>query len=130
MWRSVTATVGREDEFSSAISEVIAHRLLEGPAGRLANDDFEELAKAVIPTILAQGWQKGGHPIDPPDIDHAVHVPLGEWRRFGFLHEEHPRWVDGRSVGSYVTSLSEAGRAAAMAHLYARATEPRQNPFD
>jgi hypothetical protein len=129
LWRAVTATVGRSDAFSSAISELIALRLLEGPATYISLERTDELTQALAPVLLAQGWRQGSSHIDAHDVGRALHVPLGEWRIFGFLEEEWPARGISAETRRYTLSLTETGRTAALAHLYARATEPRHDIY-
>jgi hypothetical protein len=130
LWHAITAALGRQDAFAGAISELIAHRLLEGPAETQPLSESDELTQLLVTVLPAQGWQQGNTPIGVESLRHAVHEPLREWRLFGLLHEESPRYAGGRWVGRWMTSLTEVGRAAALAHLYARATEPRESLYD
>ena len=130
LWRATTATVGRSDPFSSVLSELIALRLLEGPATTISLDRMDELTQAVAPTLLAQGWRQGATPVDERYVSHALHESLGEWRVFGLLEKRRP-WRPGDDDESrFTVSLNEAGRFAALAHLFARATAPRHEIFD
>lgn len=130
LWRAVTATLGQVDAFSRALSELVAHRLLEGPAATPPLSGGNELTPVIAPVIQRQGWLQGTHPVQRADVDRSIYVPLLEWRLFGLLEEERPIWRDKHYIGQHVTSLTEVGRAAAFAHLYARATEPRQSLHD
>ena len=103
------------------MSELIAHRLLAGPA------EGDALIDAIIPVVVAQGWRSGGKPLDAQQVRSSVHDVLDDWRLFGLLHEVRPRWVDGRSTGPNVTALTVAGRATAFAYLHRRATGPRHD---
>jgi hypothetical protein len=129
LWRMIAATVGREDPYSTFLSELIAHRLLEGPAETHPTDGRDELVDVVAPIVVAEGWRHRDEPPGRSDVDRAIHVPLREWRLFGLLAEEHPRWIGDRSIGRWTTALTEAGRATALAHLHARATEARNDVF-
>lgn len=119
LWRAVAAGLGGGDEYSGMLSELIAHRLLEGAA----MDDA--LAEAIVPVIGRQGWQSGGEPLDGQHIAWSIHRPLYHWRLFGLLDEVRPRWEGNRPTGPNVTSLTPAGRATALAFLYTKATAPR-----
>jgi hypothetical protein len=131
LWRGIARAVGRSDAYSAVLGEVIAHRLLEGPAETRPLDASNELARAATPVIEGQGWRRrGGVPVEAADIEHDIHIPLREWRLFHLLDEERPEWEGGHATGRWVTSLNEAGRATARAHLYARATEPRERVYD
>lgn len=129
MWRRIAATVGREDPYSAFLSELIAHRLLDGPAETHPTDGRDELVDVAAPIVVAEGWRQRDGPPGRADVERDIHVPLREWRLFGLLEEERPRWIEGRFVGRWVTALSEAGHATAIAHLYARATEARSDDF-
>lgn len=120
MWRAIAANLDEGDEYSKMLSELIALRLLQGPAVGV-----RALKNALAPIILEQGWRARGVPITERDVEGSVHRPLWFWRLFGLLDEQHPRWEAGRSVGEYVTALTPTGRATAMALLHARATAPR-----
>lgn len=130
LWHAVTATLGQVDAFSRAVSELVAHRLLEGPAETRPLSEDNQLTQAIAPAILYQGWREGVRPLQHSDIDRATWEPNREWRLFGLLDEESPTWREGRSIGRCLTALSETGRAAAWAHLFARATEPRGSLYD
>lgn len=119
LWRAIAATIGATDDYASMLSELIAHRLLEGPA---VGDELEEL---IVPIVIAQGWRTGGQPVDERHIVLSVHRPLYCWRLFGLLDEVRPRWIDGHPTGPNVTSLTAVGRATALEYLRARATAAR-----
>lgn len=121
LWRAIATTIGATDDYASMLSELIAHRLLEGPAFGGA------LEQAIVPIITAQGWRSGGLPVDERHIVLSVHRPLYFWRLFGLLDEVRPRWVDGHPTGPNVTSLTAEGRAAALEYLRARATAARMS---
>jgi len=130
LWRAIMASVGRSDAFTGAISELIAHRLLEGPADTDLLSESNELTEALAEVLPAQGWQQGNTPIGVESLRRTVHEPLREWRLFGLLREQRPQHVGDHIDGRWMTSLTEVGRAAALAHLYARATEPRESLYD
>lgn len=121
LWRTIAASIGRVDAYSTMLSELIAHRLLEGPA---VGDD---LATAIVPIIASHGWQAGGVALDEERIRWSIHGPLYHWRLFGLLDESRPRWEGNQPVGLAITSLTTIGRATALAHLHARATAPRRD---
>ena len=121
LWRAVATTIGAADDFATMLSELIAHRLLAGPA------PGNELATSIVPIVTAQGWRSGGDPVDERHIVASVHRPLYFWRLFGLLEEVRPRWVDGRPTGTNVTSLNLAGRVTALEYLRARAVAPRRS---
>jgi hypothetical protein len=109
------------DGYSTVLSELIAHRLLEAPA---VGDELEE---AIIPVVVAQGWQSRGVPLDVQQARWSVHRSLYHWRLFGLLDEVRPRWEGSQPTGPNITSLSAAGRPAALAYLRARATAARRD---
>ncbi len=119
LWRALATTIGATDDYAAMLSELLAHRLLTGPA--LGN----ELEESIVPVVSAQGWRTGGGPVDERDIVMSIHRVLYLWRLFGLLEEVRPRWVDDRPTGRNVTSLTDAGRATALEYLRARATAPR-----
>lgn len=114
----ISTTLACEDAYLAMLSELIAHRLLAGPA----NDDA--LERVIGPIIAAQGWRAGREPVTAERAGRAVHRALYHWRLFGLLEEIRPRWEGGRPTGSNVTGLNPAGRPAAIAFLRARATAP------
>ncbi len=121
LWRVIAAGIGRVDDYAGMVSELIAHRLLEGPA------EGDDLAAAIVPIVASQGWQSGGVALDPGQIRWSIHGPLRHWRLFGLLDERVPRWENNRPTGPAITSLTAVGRATAMAYLHARATAPRRD---
>jgi len=121
LWRAVATTIGATDDYTAMLSELIAHRLLAGPA--LGN----ELEASIAPVITAQGWRSGGDAVDERHSVMSIHRPLYLWRLFGLLEEVRPRWVDNRPTGPNVTSLTAAGRATALEYLRARASAPRRS---
>jgi len=119
LWRAIATTIGATDDYTSLLSELIAHRLLDGPA-------FDDaLGQAIVPIVTAQGWRIGGQQVDARHIVLSVHRPLYFWRLFGLLHEVRPRWIDGHPTGPNVTSLTVVGQATALEYLGARATAAR-----
>lgn len=123
MWRRMTANLDEGDSFSKMLSELIAHRLLQGPA---LGDD---LASVITPILSAQGWRAGTVPIGEEQARASIHGPLRIWRLFGLLDEQVPRWENGRPLGQRVTALTDPGERAAWWFLHARATAPRPHPF-
>lgn len=123
LWRAIAANLHEGDAYSRALSELIAHRLLQGPA---VGSGWRY---GIVPIVLEQGWSSGGAPVTALQVENSVHVPLYYWRLFGLLNERRPRWEGGRSVGEYVTELTPAGHATALALLHACATGPRKDLF-
>ncbi len=121
LWRAIAAGIGRVDDYSGVVSELIAHRLLEGPA------EGDDLADAIVPIIASQGWQSGGAALDERHVRMSIHEPLYHWRLFGLLDEVHPPWENNRPTGPAITSLTAVGQATALAHLHARAVAPRRD---
>jgi hypothetical protein len=120
LWRLLGSNVGCQDDYCSSISELIAHRLLAGPA------QDQELGESVAPTVAARGWFSDGAPLSLESIRISVHEPLREWRLFGLLDETRAAWLKGGArEGHDVTTLNEAGRATALHFLYSLATAPR-----
>jgi len=119
LWRDVVTTIGATDDYAAMLSELIAHRLLDGPSVD------NELETSIVPVILAQGWRSGSDPVDERHVALSIHRPLYFWRLFGLLDEVRPPWIDGHASGPIVTSLTAVGRAAALEYLRARATAPR-----
>jgi len=118
LFRQVATTLACEDEYLAMLSELVAHRLLAGPAVGHA------LERDVGPVIAAQGWRAGREPVTAERAGLSVHRALYHWRLFGFLDETRPRWEGGQQVEAAVTALTPAGRTAAIALLRARANAP------
>ena len=118
LWHVISTTLACEDEYLAMLSELIAHRLLAGPA----NDDA--LERVIGPIIAAQGWRAGRESVTAEQAGRAVHRALYHWRLFSLLDEIRPRWEGGHPTGPNVTGLNPAGRSAAIAFLRARATAP------
>ena len=105
-WRAAATTIGANDDYTAMLNELIAHRLLAGPA--LGN----ELEASIVPVITAQGWRSGGDAVDERHIVMSIHRPLYLWRLFGLLEEVRPRWVDNRPTGQrWPAWKHESGRA-------------------
>lgn len=107
-WGSV---MGATDDYAAMLSELIAHRLLAGPA--LGN----ELGESIVPVVSAQGWRSGGDPVDARHIVMSIHRPLYFWRLFGLLEEVRPPWIDGHPSGPNITSLSGLHRRLYQEHI-------------
>ena len=118
LWHVISTTLACEDEYQAMLGELIAHRLLAGPA----NDDA--LGRVIGPIIAAQGWRAGRESVTAEQAGRAVHRALYHWRLFSLLDEVRPRWEGGHPTGPNVTGLNPAGRSAAIAFLRARATAP------
>jgi len=118
LFREIATTLASEDEYLAMLSELVAHRLLAGPAVDHA------LERAVGPVIAAQGWMAGREPVTAEQAGRSVYRALFHWRLFGLLDETRPRWEEGRQVEPAVTALTPTGRTAAIALLRARASAP------
>ncbi len=118
LFREVAATLACENDYLAMLSELVAHRLLAGPAVGQA------LERDIGPVIAAQGWRAGREPVTAEQAGSSVHRALYHWRLFGLLAETRSRWEDGKQVELAVTTLTSAGRAAAFTFLRARATAP------
>jgi len=58
LWRAVATTIGATDDYAAMLSELIAHRLLAGPA---LGDELEE---SIVPVVAAQEIGEGvEHPV-------------------------------------------------------------------
>lgn len=126
LWWAVIGTIGQADEFSAMVGELVALRLLEGPADYIGLiDGPSELGLAVSQVILAQGWRSGGLPLTERQVEREIHVPLREWRLFGFL-EETPITREALTARRPMVTLSHIGEQAALALLYTRATAKRE----
>lgn len=121
LWRRLASTLGGRDEFGQMIAELLALRLLDGPA---IDDDLEH---ALFPVARAQGWRSGGDPLSSRHVGHAVAFRLYWWRMLGLLAEERPRWENLQRIGHASTALTPAGNATALAYLRHRATGPRHS---
>jgi hypothetical protein len=119
LWRAIASTLACEDAYLTMLSELVAHRLLEGPAvdGALGRD--------VAPLIVEQGWMAGRDRVTAEQAAGSVHRALYHWRLFGLLEEVRPRWEGGRPTAPSTTALNTIGRSTAIAFLRARATAPR-----
>lgn len=118
LFNQVATTLACEDEYLAMLSELIAHRLLAGPAVGHA------LEHGVGAVIEAQGWLAGREPVTAGQAGGSVHRALYHWRLLGLLDETRPRWEGGRPTAAAVTALTQVGRTAAIALLRARATAP------
>lgn len=118
LFLQVAATLACVDDYLAMLSELVAHRLLAGPAVG------ETLERAVGLVIAAQGWRAGREQVTAEQAGSSVHRALYHWRLFGLLAETRSRWEDGQQVEAAVTALTPAGRAAALSFLRARAIAP------
>ena len=121
LWQAIAATLACEDGYHAMLSELVAHRLLDGPA----LDDA--LEREIGPIVAAQGWAAGGIPVTARQAGLAVHRALYHWRLFGLLDEVHARWEGGQPIRQGSTALNRLGRFTAIAFLRARATAPRSD---
>jgi hypothetical protein len=64
-------------------------------------------------------------PLDSLRRQNLAYVRLGLLSQAAVLDEVRPRWENNRPTGPDITSLTLAGRATALAFLYAKATAPR-----
>lgn len=119
LWRAIASTIACEDEYTTMLSELVAHRLLDGPAV----DDA--LGREIAPLIVEQGWMAGRERVTAQQAAGSVHRALYHWRLFGLLDEVRPRWEGGRPTAPKTTALNAVGRSTAIAFLRARATSPR-----
>ena len=62
LWSAVMGTVGQADDYFAMLSELIAIRLLDGPAEDIGLYGPSELALFVSEVMLGQGWQSGRTP--------------------------------------------------------------------
>lgn len=123
LWWAVVGTAGQADEYSASISELMAMRLLEGPAQDIGLGGPSELALFVAEVIVAQGWRSGRTSITAHHVDRDVHGPLREWRDFRFLGDR-PFSAEAFRSGRPTIALSPVGKHFAQALLYHRATAP------
>jgi hypothetical protein len=119
LWQAIAATLASEDGYLAMLSELVAHRLLDGPA----LDDA--LEREIGPIVAAQGWAADGVPVTAKLAGLAVHRALYHWRLFGLLDEVRTKWEGGRPTGPNITALGAVGRSTAIAFLRARAMAPR-----
>jgi len=119
LWHALAATLACEDGYLAMLSELVAHRLLDGPA----LDDA--LEREIGPIVAAQGWAANGVRVTARLAGWAVHRALYDWRLFGLLEEVRAKWEGGRPTGPNITALNAVGRSTAIALLRARATAPR-----
>ena len=114
LWDAVARGVGSVDDYARMVSEVVALRLLAGPA------EDADLDGAVIPVIRAQDWRSGRRALDDNEIRWSIHEPLRYWRLFGLLDEMHSKWEENVLVSAWTVSFTPAGRLAGLAFLHAR----------
>ncbi|MDP1572230.1 MAG: hypothetical protein Q8L86_19705, partial [Vicinamibacterales bacterium] len=119
LWKAIASTLACEDGYLAMLSELVAHRLLDGPA----LDDA--LEREIGPIVAAQGWAADGVPVTARHAGVSVHHALYHWRLFALLDEVRPRWEGGRPSGPSITALNAVGRSTAITFLRARATAPR-----
>jgi len=122
LWHAIASTIACDDEYLAMLSELLAHRLLQGPA---IDDALEQ---DLGPIIAEQGWTPDGERVTAQHAAWAVSRALYQWRLFGLLDEIRPKWEGGHRTGSNVTALNAAGQSTALAFLRARATAPRTHP--
>jgi hypothetical protein len=126
LWWAIAGTIGQVDEYIAIVSELVAIRLLEGPADDIGHwlgdkPGISELALFASEVLLAQGWRRGKTPLTAQDVNHDVWEPLREWRIFGFL-ADRPISREHLSGGRSLRELSTVGKQAMLAFLYRRAT--------
>lgn len=122
LWRTLVKTLGGNAELARMVAEVIALRLLDGPA---IDDDLRSAATTIV---TAQGWRsRDGVAVEAATIEHVVHERLVWWRLLSLIDELRAHWDQAtrRRVGHDVTTFTPAGAAAALAYLRTRATGPR-----
>jgi hypothetical protein len=119
LWHAIAATLACEDGYLAMLSELVAHRLLDGPALE------DALEREIGPIVAAQGWAANGVPVTAHQAGVSVHRALYHWRLFGLLDEVRAKWEGGRPTGPNITALSAVGRSTAIAFVRARATAPR-----
>lgn len=123
LWHALAQTLGGEHAFDRTVGELVAHRLLEGPA----TDD--ELVEVVGTGAAALGWQTRSGPFTH---DQARSAMFARWRWWRVLHviDETPAAYDAaasRRVRDRTTRLTPAGRPTVLAYLRDLATGPRSD---
>jgi hypothetical protein len=121
LWSAVAQTLGGSHAFDRTVGELMAHRLLEGPA----SDD--ELVDAVGSGASTLGWQTRSGPLSDAQARSAMFVRWRWWRLLHVIDEDPTVWDAGaqRPTRTRTTHLTPAGRTTVLAYLRNLATGPR-----
>ena len=123
LWRVLAGVAGVGERFEEAVADVLALRLLQGPAAGRA------LAAELAPMLASLGWRGGGEVVGEGHVSHVLAEVRGAWRLSGFLDEQRPRWEDGYLTVPDVIALTPLGWVSALQLLHLRATRPRTDTF-
>jgi hypothetical protein len=123
LWETVAVEIEDEHEFTRAVAEVVALRLLQGRV------ELRSLATDVAPLLIAQGWSTDGHPITVNHVSSAIHSPLRWWRLFSVVDEQRATWEYGtaRELTPSTIALTSDGERLVLAYLRSRAAGPRHH---
>ncbi len=123
LWESVAVETEDDHEFTRAVTEVVALRLLQGRV------EYRTLVADVAPILLAQGWSTDGGPITVDHVSSAVHYPLRWWRLFSAIDEHEATWEYGtaRELTPWTIGLTPDGERLVLAYLRSRAAGPRHH---
>lgn len=123
LWAGLAETMGGRGSFDRALGELMAHRLLDGPA----TDD--ELVDAVGPVIASLGWRTESGPLSSDDVRSSVWDRWRWWRILGAVVEEPSVWdrTTHEQLSPRSTSLTPAGEATVLTYLRGRAIGPRHD---
>ncbi len=121
LWNAVAQTLGGSHAFDRTVGELMAHRLLEGPA----TDD--ELVEAVRSGASTLGWQTRSGPLSDDQARSAMFARWRWWRLLQVTDEDPTVWdaAAQRRMRARTTRLTSAGRPTVVAYLRDLATGPR-----
>ena len=121
LWRAVAEETEDGEDFTRAVTEVVALRLLQGRVER------RRLVADVAPMLTAQGWSTEGAPITMNHVSSAVYCPLRWWRLFNAIDEVRATWEygTGRELTPHTIALTADGERMILAYLRSRAAGPR-----
>jgi hypothetical protein len=125
LWQVLAGSLGGSHAFDRTIGELVAHRLLAGPA---VDDD---LVVSIEPVVASLGWRTADGPLSRSAIMAAVWDRWRWWHILGLLERETAHWdrESQRRIGHDVTSLTTPGRATVLAFLRGVALKPRTDPY-
>lgn len=121
LWSAVAQTLGGMHAFDSAVGEMMAHRLLDGPASG------DELVGSVAAGTSALGWQTRSGPLTDEQAGSAMFDRWRWWRLLHVIEDEPAVWdTDAqRRVRLRTSELTAAGRTTVLAYLRNLAAGPR-----
>lgn len=112
LWRALTHELDGASEYDRLIGELVALRLLNGPA------DENGLVTVAAQIIRAQLWGTGGRLMTDDEIRWTIHEPLPYWRLWGWLDERQTEWrPDHTIVTPWRVAFTPGGRLAALSYI-------------